>query len=123
MNEQHPETVSITLITKLRMQLENALNSIAGKTTQGEATYLIWCASHVNKIAAGYCALRNQSLCHASKMLIRPLIESAAALVATFKKPGFMIQKARSEYEEDRKLLREFRNVLQMDGQPTGAVD
>jgi hypothetical protein len=62
MNEQLPETVSFALIIELQMQLERALNSIADKTTQGEATYLIWCAAHVNKIAAGYCALRNQSL-------------------------------------------------------------
>jgi hypothetical protein len=53
MNPQELEATSLALVVELRGLLESALNSIGGKTTEGEATYLIWCAIHTNRIVAG----------------------------------------------------------------------
>ena len=41
MNPEELETASLALVIELRSLLENALNSIWGKTTEGESTYPI----------------------------------------------------------------------------------
>ncbi|MEK7685907.1 MAG: hypothetical protein AAB466_10845 [Verrucomicrobiota bacterium] len=122
MTKKSNEADSLALITELQALLAKALDSIAGKTTEAEVSYLIWGASHVNKVVAGYSELRSRHLIHASKIMIRPVIEATAAVVAAIKQPGFRFQKACSEYRDDKNLLVEFRKVLEASKQPTGPV-
>jgi hypothetical protein len=60
---------------------------------------------------------------HASKIMIRPVIETTAAVVAAFRQNGFLFQKSYCEYAEDKKLLGEFRNILKTAKEQTGPVD
>jgi len=113
------EADSLAFVSELQALLANALNSIAGKFTEAEVSYLVWGASHVNKTVAGYAELRKQHMVHASKIMVRPVMEATAAVIAALKKPGFLFQKAHSEYQQDKNLIIEFRNVLEKTGQPT----
>jgi hypothetical protein len=113
---------SLMLIGELQRLLANALDSIAGKITEGEISYLVWGASHVNKVVAGYAELRKRQMVQASKIMVRPVIEATTAVIAALKKPGFLFQKAHSEYQQDKNLITEFRKVLEMSGQPTGSI-
>jgi uncharacterized protein DUF5677 len=122
MKEQSAEDNSLAFASDLQVLLANALDSIAGKTTEAEISYLIWGASHVNKAAAGYSELRKRHMIHASKIMIRPVIETTAAVVAALKQPGFLFRKAYGEYKEDKNLLVEFRKLLEKDNQPTAPL-
>ena len=122
MKKKSNEADSLALISELQALLAKALDSIAGKATEAEISYLIWGASHVNKVVAGYSELRSRHLIHASKIMIRPVIEATAAAVAVVKQPNFLFQKAWSEYKEDKGLLVEFRKVLETGKQPTKPV-
>lgn len=123
MKYRSTEDDSLALIAELHRFLAEARDSIAGKTTEAEVSYLIWGTSHVNKLVSGYYELRSRHLIHASKIMIRPMIETIAAVVAAIKQPGFLFQKACSEYGEDKNLLTEFRKLLETSKQPTAAVD
>src|ERR1035438_7637048 len=107
------------LVCELQVLLAKALDSIAGKTTAGEVSYLVRIASHVNKVAAGYSELRRRRMTYASKIMIRPMMEAAAAAVAAVTEPTFLYQKMCSEYKEERKLLTEFCDALKKSKQPT----
>jgi len=122
MTTNSTEAGSLVFASELQTLLAKALNSIAGKTTEAEVSYLVWGATHVNKTVAGYVELRKQQMVHASKLLIRPVIEATAAVIAAIKKPEFLFQKAHSEYQQDKKLIGEFRKLLEKTGQPTTAV-
>lgn len=113
------ENESSSFVQELQAVLAQALESLAGKDTEGEASYLVWCSIHINKILSGYNELRRQSMIYASKLLIRPLIEAAFAVEATFKKKGFLFQKSYVEYEEEKKMLNELKKCFEKDNKPT----
>lgn len=123
MKSQLTEDDSLAFVDELRLLLANALDSIAGKTTQGEVSRLLWCAVHVNKVVGGYSELRKRHMIHASKIMIRPVIETTAVAVAVVTQTGFLFQKACSEYREDKKLLTEFRKIFEMSKQPTRPIE
>lgn len=122
MTSKSTEADSLALVSELQALLTKALDSIAGKSTEGEVSYLVWGASHVNKTVAGFAELRKRQMVHASKIMVRLVIETTAALIAAMKAPGFLFQKAHSEYQEDKKLITEFRRVLETSGQPIGSL-
>lgn len=111
------------VVSELQVLLTNALDSAAGKTTEGGVSCLVWVASHVNKVAEGYSALRRRRMIYASKLLVRPVLEATASAAAAVIEPAFLYQKAHWEYEEEKKLLTEFYKTLQRSDQPTTEVE
>ena len=68
---------AVALLKRVQVILAKSLDSLAGKTTEAEASYLVWAAAHINKTAAGYVVLRESRLLHASKLLVRPVLASS----------------------------------------------
>jgi len=123
MKKQFGEEETLKLIDDLQVLLAETVASIVGKKTTGEVSYLRWGASRICKIVEGYSELRRRQMIHASKILIRPVMETTAAVVAAFRRTGFLFQKSYCEYEEDKTLLVEFRNVMETAKEQTGSVE
>lgn len=113
MNGQDVETESLALLKEAQTILAAALNGLGGKSTQGEASYLAWGCVHANKIIEGYITLRSSGRFYASKILVRPVIETTFAVVAALKRPGFLFRKAYTEYLEEKKLLEEGKRLAE----------
>jgi len=122
MEEKSAEAISLALIVELQATLATTLDSIAGNTTEGEVSYLVWGATHVGKLLAGYTQLRNNQMKSASKLMVRPLMEATAKADAAVKKPGFFFQKVRAEHEEEKKLLQEVRKIYDKRREPTHRI-
>ena len=95
---------AVDLLKRVQVNLASALDSLAGKTTEAEASYLVWGAAHINKTIAGYIVLREARLLHASKLLVRPVLETTFYACAVLRERGFLLQKAYSEFLEDAKI-------------------
>lgn len=113
----------LPLITELNAALEAALGSLGGMLTDGEATYLVWMASHVFRLVEGYIKLRNAGSTYASKLMVRPIIESVTVAVAAAKKPEFFIFQARKEHREAKRLLGEVCAIYKAHGQSTKEIE
>ncbi len=113
MNGQDAETESLALLKEAQTIFAAALNGLGGKSTQGEASYLAWGCVHANKIIEGYYTLRSRGRLYASKILVRPVIETTFAVVAALKQPGFLFRKACTEYLEEKKLLEEGKRLAE----------
>ena len=85
----------------MQINLARALDSLADRTTEGGASYLVWGATHINKTVGGYVALRQARLLHASKLLVRRVLEMTFYVRAAVRQHGFWLQKAYSELLED----------------------
>lgn len=106
--EQPPiEIDTLTLLQELRPILKGAIDSMGGKVLRDGIGYLAWGAVHVHRATAGYCELRAIHHIAASKLLIRPTMETVFALVASVHKPAFLLEKAHAEHHEDLKLVNE----------------
>ena len=71
------EQRSLTLLCDIQRELANALNSVGGKQSRGALdNYYFHSADHVNRIAEGFIFLRKSGRIDASKLLVRPLIET-----------------------------------------------
>jgi Family of unknown function (DUF5677) len=66
--------------------------------------YLFWRSKHVNGIAAGYVALRERGLIDASKVMVRPILETTFYVAAVLQKRGFLFRKAYSEALEEQRI-------------------
>jgi hypothetical protein len=119
MNEKLAEESSLALVDELQVLLDDTLKSIHGKEVEPKVSYLLWGALHMNRLVAGYSVLRKQHMTYASKVMIRPGIETTANVVAALKQPGFLFQKGFSEYKDQKNLLLEFRRVLERDNPST----
>lgn len=95
---------AVDLLKRVQANLARALDSLAGKTTKAEVSYLVWGATHINKTVAGYVVLRESRLLHASKLLVRPVLEATFYVCAVLRKRGVLLQKAYSEFLEDAKI-------------------
>lgn len=96
----------LELLKELQHILGDALNSLGGTTPpSAEANYLSWAAVSLNHAAGGYLWLRESGRVHASKLLVRPALESTFSGIAAIKDPEFLFRKAYSELEEDKKLF------------------
>ena len=94
------------LLTEVQQLLAHSLNSLGGKSpATGEAAYLGWAAVSVNRAAEGYLWLRESGRVAASKLLVRPALEATFSAIAVIKKHGFLLRKAYSEWEEDKKMF------------------
>ena len=128
MPQSYPSSVKaddnlLPLVIELNTVLGVALQSLGGKSTEGEASYLVWAASHVSRLVAGYIELRKCGLTYASKLLVRPVLESAVDAVAAVKRPEFILYKASKEHHDASKLLLEIRAIFESRNQPTSEID
>jgi Family of unknown function (DUF5677) len=92
------DSEAIALLEEVQGCLAAGLDSFPqGMETAGAVSYLIWSACHINKIAAGYISLRKSGLLHASKILVRPVIESTFSAKGALCSRDFFINKAYTE--------------------------
>src|SRR4051812_30964390 len=111
-----PETSVLKLLTNLQTELEEALNSLGGKTPKAIGDrYHLHAAAYVNKAVEGYWLLRTQGRIDASKLLVRPAIEAILRIEALRKDPALLIDIAWTEKLEDQKWLQP---VAQKHGTP-----
>lgn len=96
---------AVELLKRVQTSLAHALNSLAGKSTEGGASYLVWCSAHVNKAFGGYIVLRECRLIHASKLLFRPVLEAMFYGRASVRRKEFWLEKAYSELLEDARFV------------------
>ena len=122
MTTKSTEADSLAFVSELQVLLAKALDSIVGKANEAEASYLVWGATHVNKTVAGYVELRKRQMVHASKIMVRPVIEATAAVIAANKEPGFLFEIAWSEYKSDRKLIEIFHKIRETIRQATASL-
>jgi hypothetical protein len=95
----------LALLADVQHLLGDTLNSMAGKSTEAEASYLMWASISVNRAAEGYLFLRESGRVPASKLLVRPALEATFLASAAIRKPGFLFRKLYSEWEEDKKMF------------------
>jgi hypothetical protein len=92
------EQCSLTLLCDIQQELANALNSVGGKQSRGALdNYYFHSADHVNRVAEGFIFLRKSGRTDASKLLVRPLIETMFRVEAIRKKPELFYRIAYSE--------------------------
>ncbi len=104
-NHGPKEIQLLALLKDVQGLLAAALNSMAGKSTEAEASYLGWASVSVNRAAEGYLWLRESGRVAASKLLVRPVLEATFSATAVVKKPGFLFRKLYTEWEEDQKMF------------------
>lgn len=102
-----PEEVELLAVLKsLQGILATAVDSLGGidpKTR--ESHYVGWAAAHVNRIVEGYVWLREPGRVCASKLFIRPMVETVLRVVAITRRKGFLFRQAFTEWEEDMTLF------------------
>jgi uncharacterized protein DUF5677 len=92
------EQRSLTLLCDIQQELANALNSVGGKQSRGALdNYYFYSADHANRAAEGFTYLRKSGRIDASKLLVRPLIETMFRVEAIQKKPELFYRIAYSE--------------------------
>jgi hypothetical protein len=101
-----PEELEVLkLLKELQTILAEALDSLAGLTPSSlEARYVSDAAMSVNFAADAYRLLREAGRVHASKLMIRPMIEAVITATAVVTKKGFLFRKAFTEFSEMEKL-------------------
>ena len=107
MNHVQPfdEKQLLALIGRLQSLFTDAINSLDTKRLTPETRYLAICAITVNQAAGGYYVLRERQQIHASKFLVRPILEATISAEAVMKKRGFLYRKAYSEILEEKKIF------------------
>ena len=95
----------LVLLKELRSILGTALDSLANQTPPTpESRYVGDAAKSVNIASDGYILLRESARVHASKMMIRPLIDVVITSTAVTNKKGFLFRVAYTELNKMRKL-------------------
>lgn len=110
MNEPHKhcqdEVTALDLLKEVRQTLAKAIDSLGNKTPPSqEAAYIFNPAVGINRAAEGYHFLRSNFRVHASKLLVRPCIESMIYATAAAKSKDFLFRKAFTEWHEDKRLM------------------
>jgi hypothetical protein len=100
------ELAALRVLSELQSTLEKARRSLAGKTGEGIARYVAWCAMMVNRAADGYILLRAAHRASASKFLVRPALETTFKTLAVVERPGFLLRIGRTEMRHEGELMR-----------------
>src|ERR1022692_2161194 len=88
----------LNLLKELRCVLETALNSLANqKPPSAESRYVGDAAKSVNIASDGYILLRESGRVHASKLMVRPLIDVVITSTSVTTKKGFLFRVAFTE--------------------------
>ncbi len=99
------ETALLNLLKELQPILMQALNSLANQVVpSAESRYLGDAAKSVNIASDAYIMLRESGRVHASKLMVRPMIEAVISAIAGLKKKGFLFRIAYTELSEIKKL-------------------
>jgi hypothetical protein len=99
------ESVSLALLGDIQLELQGAVTSLVGKTRNGLYDGFVgYSGRHVNKAVEAYLLLRKSGRIDASKLLIRPCIESVIMVNAVRAKPESLYQIAFAEHSDDGKL-------------------
>lgn len=97
----------LAVVTEMRQELADALNSLEGKTRNGVwDSFLGFSAIHIDQAAHGYLHLRQASLIGASKLLIRPALEAMFRIQAVRAVPYLLYRIAYTEHSENLKFVR-----------------
>ena len=95
----------LAVLKELQQLLVAALDSLGEvKPASKESGYVGWAAAHVNKILDGYLWMREPGRVDASKLMIRPLVETVLFVVAVTRERGFLFLKAFTEWQEESRL-------------------
>ncbi len=94
---------SFDLVKKMQKALGDAIDSQGGKKADLMEFFKFYHCSNINQCAEGFCYLRESGRIDASKMLVRPVIESMFKLVAVHKNSAIFFRIAYSEYIEEKK--------------------
>jgi hypothetical protein len=101
------ELEALDVLSELQTALEAARMSLAGQTSNpGIAQYVAWCAMMTNRAADGYLSLRKSLRVSASKLLVRPAIESTFRTMAVIERPGFLLRIARTEIRKENEFIK-----------------
>jgi hypothetical protein len=100
------EVELLKLLKELQSILTVALNSLGNKMPLTlESHYLGCAATSVNYATDGYIFLREPGRIHASKLLIRPILEAVISAMAVMEKRGILFQKYYTEWANAKKLF------------------
>src|SRR4030095_15993168 len=101
-----PEESGLLCVLKdLQNLLAAAVDSLGGVNPPSrEAGYLGWAAAHLNRTIEGYVWLREPGRVCASKLMVRPMVETVLYALAVMKGKGFLFRKAFTEWDEEGKL-------------------
>lgn len=89
------------LLKELQGILAKALNSLANRKPQSaEARYVSDAATSVNIASDAYILLRDSGRVHASKLMVRPMIDVVITATAVTKEKGFLFRKAYTEFND-----------------------
>ena len=92
------EERSFKLLCDIQQELASALNSLGGQQSRGALdNYYFHSADHVNRVAEGFIFLRKSGRIDASKLLVRPLIETMFRVEAIQTKQELFYRIAYSE--------------------------
>jgi hypothetical protein len=106
MHSGEDEQRSLQLLTDLRTELGEALNSLGGKQSRGLLdNYYFYASVYMNRAAEGFLFVREAGRVDASKLLVRPPIEVMFRIQALRRKPDVLYRIAYSEHLEEQKWL------------------
>src|SRR5262245_18534397 len=95
------------LLCDIHSALNLAIQSLEGKERKGLLDgFLVYSAVHIGRATAGYIVLREVPLVEASKLLIRPCLETMFRIHAVRTTPALLYRRAYSEHQQDLKLVR-----------------
>jgi hypothetical protein len=107
--EHSPEEVEkLKCLEELVKHLGGALNSLnenAPPIKSAAAHYMQFVGAAINRAADGFLLLRMNYRIAASKLLVRPALEVLFAGAAIAQQPDLLVRKARSEWEEEKKMF------------------
>jgi hypothetical protein len=90
----------------MRAELSGALDSLGGKTSNRLFdNFKVYSAAHINRASEGYVFLRQASRNDASRLLIRPAIETMIQLLAVKKQPDLLYRIAYTEWRKEKTWL------------------
>lgn len=101
------EVEVMKLLKELQCILTTALDSLANqKPPSAESRYVSDAAKSVNIAADAYIMLRESGRVHASKLMVRPMIDVVITASAVVKEKGFLFRKAFTEFDDMKKLYK-----------------
>jgi hypothetical protein len=107
MNEAYSpeENEWLELLRASQSTLAKTIDSLDVKSIpKWEVRYFLWAAVSVNQSALGYLVLRQENALFASKLLIRPMLETFLSAQAVLIQHGFLFRKIYTEVCEFSKL-------------------
>jgi hypothetical protein len=118
--DENPEGPALEILKDLLTELKAALNSLGGQESQAITDhYHLHAGAYVHRAADGYLVLRTKGRMDASKLLIRPAVETMIRIQALRKQPELLYRIAYAESEEDKRWFRPVADKLGKPYDPT----